>query len=29
MTQKTKLSKWAETAFQSDDELWRAKIIRI
>lgn len=25
MTQKTKLSKWAETAFQSDDELWRAK----
>lgn len=25
MTQKTKLSKWAETAFQFDDELWRAK----
>lgn len=25
MTQKAKLSKWAETAFQSDDELWRAK----
>lgn len=25
MTQKTKLSKWAETAFQFDDELWRVK----
>ncbi|MFS6154783.1 hypothetical protein SUA94_07550 [Streptococcus agalactiae] len=25
MTQKTNLSKWAETAFLSDDELWRAK----
>ena len=25
MTQKTKLSKWTETAFQFDDELWRAK----
>ncbi|MCC9678889.1 MULTISPECIES: hypothetical protein [Streptococcus] len=25
MTQKMKLSKWAETAFQFDNELWRAK----
>ncbi|MFS1664487.1 hypothetical protein [Streptococcus sp. zg-JUN1979] len=25
MTQKTKLSKWAETAFKRDNELWRAK----
>ena len=25
MTRKTKISKWAETAFQFDSELWRAK----
>ncbi|AUW97157.1 hypothetical protein [Streptococcus pluranimalium] len=25
MNKKTKLSKWAETAFQFDNELWRAK----
>ncbi|WP_449457104.1 hypothetical protein [Streptococcus suis] len=25
MTRKTKLSKWAETAFQFDTELWRSK----
>ncbi|MGT2755190.1 hypothetical protein [Streptococcus ovis] len=25
MTRKTKLSKWAETAFQFDTELWRTK----
>lgn len=25
MTRKTKISKWAENAFQFDSELWRAK----
>ncbi|WP_449457784.1 hypothetical protein [Streptococcus suis] len=25
MTRKTKISKWAESAFQFDSELWRAK----
>lgn len=25
MTKRVKLSKWAETAFQTDWELWRAK----
>lgn len=25
MTRKTKISKWTETAFQFDGELWRAK----
>lgn len=25
MTQKTKLSKWAETAFRFDNEVWRVK----
>ncbi|HEP2968748.1 TPA: hypothetical protein VCJ25_001251 [Streptococcus pyogenes] len=25
MTRKTKISKWVETAFQFDSELWRAK----
>ncbi|HEM6243848.1 hypothetical protein [Streptococcus suis] len=25
MTRKTKLSKWAETAFQFDTELWRSQ----
>ena len=27
MTRKTKISKWAETAFQFNSELWRAKTI--